>query len=497
MKPKNIAILLSTLNGGGAERIAGLLSKELAKIYNVYIFLKNSDNIVYEYGGTIVDVCLGKEGIFYEYAVKELKEKYQIDVSISFMEPMNFTNIRTRNYERIILSERSVQSLIDPPAFADNERIMRYYDSADAIVSCSEGCKYDLVYNYGVRNQIKTIYNFINKEAILSKSNNDKDFLINDFLCGEEYYLNIGRLHPQKNQLRLISQFACFHKKHCGIKLVILGSGMLENELNQHIRDLGLEDCVKIVPYTRNPFVYIRHAKALILSSRYEGLPNVILEAMTIGCPIIATDCLSGPRELLGGVCDYSKKYDNITVFDRGIMVTNDVTEDKLNTTYMAQAMAIVSENESICKKMVMNQKRYMLEYTNKKIVDQWIDVIEDSGKKVANVLANEQRMMDSAKYLFIYGYGLIGTNTYLSLKRKYKIEGFVVTNKSNVKQYLFDKPVYEIGEISTNPEETVFIMGAGGRNANEIFKKISDYGYKKVCFPYLEPVIDADFNRR
>ncbi|MBO6155242.1 MAG: glycosyltransferase, partial [Lachnospiraceae bacterium] len=270
MKPKNIAILLSTLNGGGAERIAGLLSKELEKIYNVYIFLKNSDNIVYEYGGTIVEAGIDEKGIFYEYAVKKLKKEYHIDVAISFMEAMNFVNIRTRNNEKIILSERSVQSLIDPPACADNERIRRYYDYADAIVSCSEGCKYDLVYNYGVHNKIKTIYNFINKQEILSKSDDNNDFLIKDFLEGEEYYLNIGRLHPQKNQLKLISQYADFHKKHRGIKLVILGSGMLERELNQHIQDLHLEDYAKIVPYTRNPFVYIRHAKALVLSSRYE-----------------------------------------------------------------------------------------------------------------------------------------------------------------------------------------------------------------------------------
>ena len=87
---KNIAIISTSLNSGGAERIAGLLSKELSKYYNVYLFLLSTDNIIYEYGGTIVDI--GQSGPFYEYPIKIYKKLYDIEIAISFLEIMNFAN---------------------------------------------------------------------------------------------------------------------------------------------------------------------------------------------------------------------------------------------------------------------------------------------------------------------------------------------------------------------------------------------------------------------
>ena len=114
MKKINIAILTTSLNSGGAERIAGLLSKELEnkQMYNVYVFLLSTSNIIYEYGGMLVDI--GQNGPFYEKEIKKNKIKYNIQISISFLEIMNFANVRTQIGERIILSERCVQSLMNP-----------------------------------------------------------------------------------------------------------------------------------------------------------------------------------------------------------------------------------------------------------------------------------------------------------------------------------------------------------------------------------------------
>ena len=159
---KNLAIIVHSLNGGGAERIAGLLSKALSRDYNVYLFLSSIEDIVYEYEGTIVNV--GNSGPFYEYAIKMNKEKYNIDVSISFLEPMNFANIRTKGRDRVIVSERCVQSLLEPYHHSEAFKIKRYYNKADAVVACAEGVKYDLSENYNVKeDKIFTIYNFINK----------------------------------------------------------------------------------------------------------------------------------------------------------------------------------------------------------------------------------------------------------------------------------------------------------------------------------------------
>ena len=217
---KNVAIITTSLNGGGAERIAGLLSKELSKRYNVYLFLMSTENIIYEYGGTIVNI--GYSGPFYEYAIKVYKEKYDINISISFLEIMNFANIRTRGKERVIISERSVQSLCTPFLYSEAEKISRYYDYADEIVACSYGVKYDLEESYKIENDISVVYNFINKENIAKKSLESIDSKILEFLDGSDFFLNVGRLHEQKNQERLIKQFSIFVKIFVNYKITIL-----------------------------------------------------------------------------------------------------------------------------------------------------------------------------------------------------------------------------------------------------------------------------------
>ena len=216
----NIAILSTSLKDGGAERIAGLLSVELAQNDNVYLFLLDTENIIYEYGGTIVNI--GNCGPLYEYSIKFYKMKYNIDVAISFLEIMNFANIRTRGKERVIISERCVQTLINPSPDAQTYLIKKYYSYADEIVACSHGVKYDLKQNYGISNKIVSIYNFIDKDKISNKMNEKLPEEALFFLDNSEFFINIGRLHEQKNQKRLIKQFAEFHKTNNKIKLIIL-----------------------------------------------------------------------------------------------------------------------------------------------------------------------------------------------------------------------------------------------------------------------------------
>lgn len=487
---RNVAIIVMSLNNGGAERIAGLLSKELEKYYNVYLFLINTEDIVYDYGGTIVDI--GHSSSFYEYDISINKKKYHIDCAISFLEDMNFANIRTRGTERVLISERSVQSLISPPFTAQTLKIHRYYDSADAIIACSEGVKFDLVHNYDVHNDITTIYNFIDKESIISKSHEDMPDEVQDFLSGAEFFVNVGRLHPQKNQKRLILQFSYFHATNPMVKLLILGSGKLETELTRYIADLGLEKSVKIIPYSPNPFMYVAKAKALILSSHYEGLPNAVLEAMTLGCPVIATDCLAGPRELLMDELDYGKALEKLEVCRRGILICDDSTEDDGETRYMAEAMELLCSSESMIEDFRRNEQEYMEQYNNQRIVDKWRRAIEGNGRKEdADVLIKEEKTLDEAKHIVIYGAGFVGRSMFLRLSKRYKIDCFAVTRRKEREREFLGIPIEEIGEIKYSPDDTAVIIGVGdsGNNQDDIVNTLQELGFKQIVFPFIEPL--------
>lgn len=484
---KNIAVIVTSLNSGGAERMAGLLSKELSKLYKVYLFLLSTENIVYEYGGTIVNI--GKSIPLYEYAIRIYKEKYKIDVAISFLEIMNFANIRTKGREKVIISERCVQSLIDPELYGETYRIKRYYHAADRIVACSHGVRHDLIDHYDVKAPIDVIYNFVNKEKIAEKAKIDLTADVKGFLSGKDYFINVGRLHPQKNQERLIRQFAYFYENISrDYKLLILGNGELEQLLVNLIDDLGMTDMIKIIPYTDNPFPYIKNAKALILTSHYEGLPNTLLESMVLQCPIIAVDCLSGPRELLTDMEDYAIKIADLRKCERGILVPDAYSDDDLSTLFITEAMSMIVNDLEYVQVVKNNERTYMERYSNKNILNQWETLIEDCPNRDIHILPKEFELLNQAGEIVIYGAGYAGKTMYFRLSRTYHISAFVVTRKQGYEEALFGVPLMEIKDFYDKKEKPTVVIGLGENFQNEVIHNLEEHGFDKLVYPFIVP---------
>jgi glycosyltransferase involved in cell wall biosynthesis len=110
--------------------------------------------------------------------------------------------------------------------------------------------------------------------------------------------LNVGRLNPQKNQALLLEAFARIQSDR-DARLVILGDGDLRADLERRAQELGIADRVVMPGFQLAPGGYYRSADLFVLSSDYEGYPLVMIEAMHCGLPIVSTDCLSGPAEIL------------------------------------------------------------------------------------------------------------------------------------------------------------------------------------------------------
>jgi len=102
-------------------------------------------------------------------------------------------------------------------------------------------------------------------------------------------FVTVGRLSQEKNHRRLIDAFARVHSKHPDIRLVILGGGPLEEELAGQISNLGMEPFISLAGQVDNPFAILAQSDCFVLSSDYEGQPMVILEARTLGLPVITT----------------------------------------------------------------------------------------------------------------------------------------------------------------------------------------------------------------
>jgi glycosyltransferase involved in cell wall biosynthesis len=110
--------------------------------------------------------------------------------------------------------------------------------------------------------------------------------------------LSAGRLVKEKDYETLIRAFAMVRKKRPA-RLAILGEGAERNSLLELTERLGIKEDVALLGFKTNPYVYMARATVFVLSSTVEGLPNVIVEAMAVGTPIVSTDCKSGPREIL------------------------------------------------------------------------------------------------------------------------------------------------------------------------------------------------------
>ena len=115
---------------------------------------------------------------------------------------------------------------------------------------------------------------------------------------GPPVILGAGRLAPQKDFPTLIEAFRRVSAaRPC--RLVILGEGRLRPQLEGQVRALGLEECVSLPGWAENPYAFMSHAALFVLSSRHEGFPGVLIEALACGCPAASTDCPAGPSEIL------------------------------------------------------------------------------------------------------------------------------------------------------------------------------------------------------
>lgn len=174
-----------------------------------------------------------------------------------------------------------------------------FYPWADDIIAVSKGVANDLTLATRLSpSRIQVIYNPIVTTNLQKKS----ESLLEHpwFRAGEPpVVLGVGRLTAQKAFSVLIDAFARVRTTQPA-RLLILGEGEERPLLEAQIRQLGLEQDVDLPGFVSNPYPYMAHAALFVLSSRWEGLPTVLVEAMSLRTPVIATDCPSGPREILG-----------------------------------------------------------------------------------------------------------------------------------------------------------------------------------------------------
>tara|TARA_Y100000591_G_C21781039_1_gene671059 strand:- start:261 stop:1361 length:1101 start_codon:yes stop_codon:yes gene_type:complete len=168
------------------------------------------------------------------------------------------------------------------------------YRLADKIIVNSLDFKRELKDKFNL-NSI-SIYNPLNLNEILKYSK--KKIVINFFKKKSLNIISVARLAEQKDHICLIKSINLLKNKY-NIKLLLLGSGPKKREINNLIEKFNLNKNIKILDFKKNPYPYIKKSDLFILSSRFEGSPNVLLEALALKKFVISSDCPTGPKEIL------------------------------------------------------------------------------------------------------------------------------------------------------------------------------------------------------
>jgi len=213
------------------------------------------------------------------------------------------------------------------------------YGAADKVVAVSTGVASDLS-RFGrlPDGKIRVIHNpvFDPDIAALSRQPVTHSWFVPG---GPPIILAVGRLHRQKGFDVLLEAFAKA-RAEVDCRLVILGEGPERAALAAQSERLGLAYDIDMPGFSENPFPLMAQAGAFVLSSRWEGFPNALVEAMACGAPVIATDCPSGPHEILDGIAPLVP-VDDADALGRALIATLSSPPDTARTQARAQMFSV------------------------------------------------------------------------------------------------------------------------------------------------------------
>ncbi len=304
-----IAIFAPSLAGGGAERGAVKLAEGLVRRgFAVDLVLARAEGPrLDEVPAEVRLVDLGARRVLSALPglVRYLRRE-QPEALASVLVHANVVALWARRLGRyrgrVVVIEQNTLSEAARNGKSRRDRIMpwmvqRFYPTADYVVSVSEGVSEDLARLVTLPpDKLRVISNPIVASDIegLTRAPVELEW----FGDGDQVFVAAGRFQPQKDFQTLIRAFALVRSQRPA-RLVVLGDGPERGRLEALIRELDVASDVSLPGATANPYAYMARSTAFILSSRWEGLPTVLIEAMSCGAPVIATDCPSGPREIL------------------------------------------------------------------------------------------------------------------------------------------------------------------------------------------------------
>lgn len=377
---KNVAIIVSTLNKGGAERVAANMSLEFAKYYNVFLIVHDAKEIAYPYAGQLIDLELppakslaGKVITLVKrvHRVRKLKKLNNIQFTISHLPMCNYVNIFSRYKDKVISYVHGMET----PDWKTRIRERMVAALSDVMVCVSECVRQSMLHDFGIPEaKLITIYNFCDMAIDRPEKKVDR--------TGTEI-VNMGRFVKQKGQWHLIRAMKKVCEQYPTAHLTIYGEGELRETFEQLIAKLGLENAISMPGYIQNPHHRIAEADIYVNPAEVEGLPMALIEAGNCGVAIISTDCDAGCREILAPSTPVDWKTSKVELAEYGVLVpvNNDYDFERIELSEaenqlvdaIVQLIADKSLAEKYAGKALERAKRFRPEY----IMAAWTELLK------------------------------------------------------------------------------------------------------------------------
>lgn len=422
---QNILLFIFRMEGGGAERVVSNLTIDLEGKYNIKIVTYDIEQRAYFHKGELIPVKLPfsenpADNNWWKRLVRlilliknlrKIKKEHQIDTTISFGEQANIVNILTAGNRKTVLSVRTLLSteIRNTPKMRVIRRLVRMlYNRADHIIVPSKLAGLDLVKHFNVLpDKLKVIYNYTNREKVsrlAAEMIENPDYLR---LFEGPVLLNVGRINPSKGQWLLLKMMEQIKKEHPSWKLVIIGKAekretlkaqliAYANELSVKVFDneagqpFSLDYDVYLLGFQSNPYQFMRHSRVLLFPSVFEGFPNTVLEAMQAGLPVIASDCHSGPREIMAPESELTKNTSSGEYTKYGILCpvlsTADIRDEiePQVTREWLNALQTMMGNEELRNTFIQNGYRRVPDFDKVAILQQWEESMTDDKNNAA-----------------------------------------------------------------------------------------------------------------
>lgn len=355
---KNIALLGYSLHHGGADKNFANISLLLHENgFNVHTIIVN-DGIDYQYGGKLLNLGLlpnktafqriRKLITLYQY-VKKNKISHLIDFRsrINDWQEVLIANILYQNCKPIY----TIHSFQLENYLPKNKWLFKLWTlKKPLIIAVSQEIEHKIKQDYQYKN-IKTIKNPIDLTSIISKSNESVEEK-------EDFILFVGRLSYEKQIPKLIECYANSILPNKNVKLFIIGEGEKLSNIQSKIKELYLQENVVLLGKKLNPFAYMKKAKFLVLCSKFEGYPTVLIESLAVGTPVVSFDCSSGPKEII-------------------VPNVNGLLVEKQNFEALTNAFNLMVEDEDLYSTCKKNTSIKLEEHSFEKVLQQWLQIFD------------------------------------------------------------------------------------------------------------------------